>query len=97
MVVRTTGLSPSPTEPALSAASVEAHHRDAELLGLVGEVLGDAVAREGDDADRHGLEHAVVALERSRVLCFAQSGLNTTWATLRLSAQQAAMRSAPFG
>jgi hypothetical protein len=39
----------------------EAPHRDAELLGLVGEVGGDAGAGEHDDADRQrvGLERLV--------------------------------------
>src|SRR3984893_13357258 len=38
-------------------------YRDAEFLGLVGEVGGDAGARKGDDADGQGLDHLVVALE----------------------------------
>src|SRR5215813_4136729 len=36
-----------------SCAAVELPERDAELLGLVGEVGGDAGARKHDDADRH--------------------------------------------
>jgi len=36
---------------------------NAEALGLVGEIAGDAGAREDDDAGGHDLEHAVVALE----------------------------------
>src|SRR5215472_14258956 len=47
-----------------SCAAVELPDRDAELLGLVGEVGGDAGAREHDDPDRHHGEHLVVAPER---------------------------------
>ena len=43
----------------------ESPHRDAELLGLVGEVGGDAGAGKHDDADRQRIEQAVVALEGS--------------------------------
>jgi hypothetical protein len=38
-------------------------HWDAKLPGLIGEIAGDAGAGEDDDACRHDVEHAVVALE----------------------------------
>src|SRR6266481_7496636 len=38
--------------------------RDAEPLGLVGEIGLDAGTREDDDADWHGIKHLIVALER---------------------------------
>src|SRR6267154_2040560 len=47
-----------------SCGAVELPDRDAELLGLVGEVRGDAGARKYDDPDRHHGEHLVVAPER---------------------------------
>ena len=71
--------------------------RDAELSCFVGEVVGDAGSGEHDDADRHGLEQLVVALERAAFLCRAKSGLKATCGTFLASAQQAAMRSAPLG
>ncbi len=37
--------------------------RDAHLAGFVGEVVLDAGAREDHDADRHAVQHLVVALE----------------------------------
>src|SRR4051812_27068750 len=59
---------------ALSAAALaggdrfaETPDRDAAAFGLVGEVGGDTGTREGDNADRHRIEHAVVALERRRL------------------------------
>jgi hypothetical protein len=42
-------------------AAVE--QRDAHRLGLVGEVVRDAGAGEHDDADRHGFQQLIVALE----------------------------------
>ena len=47
-----------------SRPPLELHHRDAELLGLVGEVFLDAIAREDEDADGEHVQHSVVALER---------------------------------
>ena len=47
----------------LRAALAVIENGNAELLGLVGEVAGNAGAGEDDDAHRHEFEHAVVALE----------------------------------
>ena len=79
------------------SGAAELPDRDAELLGLVGEVGGDAGAGKHDDADRQRIEQAVVALEGSGAAFACPVGLETICATLRLSAQQAAMRSAPRG
>src|SRR5580658_11313626 len=46
------------------AATPEPPNRDAELPGLVGEVVLNAGAREHHDADRQNVEHRVVAFER---------------------------------
>ena len=46
-----------------SRPPLELHHRDAQLLGLVGKVLLDAIAREDEDAHGQHFEHGVVALE----------------------------------
>src|SRR5215210_1144264 len=48
---------------AAGGALGDALDRDAHLAGLVGQVLGDAGAREDDDPDRQGFQHRVVALE----------------------------------
>ena len=48
---------------------------NAEALGLVGEIAGDAGAGEDDDADGHDLEHAVVALEGRRLAVGGPVGL----------------------
>ena len=40
------------------------HDRDAELAGLVREIVLNPGSGEVDDPDRHGVEHRVVALER---------------------------------
>ena len=50
-----------------AAGLAEIEQRDAELAGLVGEVVGDAGAGEDDDADRQAFEQVVVALERHRL------------------------------
>ena len=63
--------------------------RDAQLLGFVGKIAGDAGAGEYDHACRHDLEHAVVALEVNRLTV---GGLNAICITLRRSAQHAADR-----
>src|SRR5262245_23978415 len=70
---------------------------DAKLLRLVGEVRRDARAGEYDHTDREDLEDPVVCLNGAALACRFQSGLKTTCVTLWLSAQQAAMRSAPLG
>ena len=44
-------------------------------LALSTRVLGDAGAGEGDDADRHGLQHRVVALEGRGLLVPGPVGL----------------------
>jgi len=46
-----------------SRAAVELHDRDAELAGLVREVLLNPGAGEDEDADRQHIQHGVVALE----------------------------------
>src|ERR1700733_7175205 len=51
----------------LSALFAEPLDRDAELLGLVGEVGGDARAWEHHDADRQDRKQLIVALERRRL------------------------------
>jgi len=76
-------------------AAVE--QRDAHRLGLVGEVVGDAGTREYDDADRQRFQELVVALERCRFLVACPVRLEHDWETLRASAQQAAIFSAPRG
>src|SRR3546814_4411126 len=48
-----------------AASLPEIEQRDAELAGLVGEVVLDARARKHDDADRQHVQHLIVALERS--------------------------------
>jgi hypothetical protein len=45
------------------AARRHAVDRNALLASFVGQVVLDTGARENDDADRHALEHLVVALE----------------------------------
>ncbi|MCW8281648.1 hypothetical protein K7A42_12190 [Agrobacterium sp. InxBP2] len=50
---------------ALTRPHLEAIDRNAELLGLVGEVVLDTGARPDDDADRQNAEHGVAALEGS--------------------------------
>jgi len=45
------------------AARRHAVDRDAHLAGFIGQVVLDAGAREDHDADRHAVEHLVVALE----------------------------------
>src|SRR3546814_18962736 len=47
-----------------AASLPESEQRDAELAGLVGEVVLDARARKHDDADRQHVQHLIVALER---------------------------------
>src|SRR3546814_1189892 len=47
-----------------AASLPEIEQRDAELAGLVGEVVLDARARKHDDADRQHVQHLIVALER---------------------------------
>ncbi len=42
---------------------LELHDRDTQLLGFVGQVLLDAIAREDEDAHGQHFEHGVVALE----------------------------------
>src|SRR3546814_12280865 len=59
----------------MSRVGAVAPHGNAPCPGLVDEVLGDARAREGDDADRHHLEHRVVALEGSGLLVAGPVGL----------------------
>src|SRR3546814_10376796 len=59
----------------MSGGGAVAPHGNAPCPGLVDEVLGDARAREGDDADRHHLEHRVVALEWSGLLVAGPVGL----------------------
>ena len=49
------------------------------------------------DADRQTSSMALLRLNGAALACLAQSGLNATCVTLRLSAQQAAIRSAPDG
>jgi len=81
-----------------SCGAVELPDRDAELLGLVGEVRGDAGARKHDDADRHHGQHLVVAARNGAALAWrVQSGLKAICVTLRALAKAAAMRSAPLG
>ena len=46
-----------------SRPPLELHHRDAQLLGLVGEVFLDAIAREDENAHGQHIQHGVVALE----------------------------------
>src|SRR5258707_1822440 len=58
------GSSQTCVERRRSCAAVELPDRDAELLGLVGEVRGDARARKHDDPDRHHDQYLVVAPER---------------------------------
>src|SRR6202012_4882197 len=53
----------------------EAPDRYAEFLGLVGEIGGEAGAREDDDADRQRLEQAVVAFEGSGTAVAGPVGL----------------------
>lgn len=48
----------------LRAARRHAVDWDAHLAGLVGQIVLDAGAREDHDADRHAVEHLIVALER---------------------------------
>ena len=43
--------------------SLDHPHRNPHLASLVGQVLLDAGAGEDDDADRHAVQHLVVALE----------------------------------
>ena len=71
------------------------HDVDTLAAGLVGEVLGDAVTGEDDDADGLGGEHPVIALEGS---CLAELpvGLEDDWGTAFTSAHLAAMSSAPL-
>src|SRR3546814_18402491 len=59
----------------MSRVGAVAPHGNAPCPGLVDEVLGDARAREGDDADRHHLEHRVVALEGSGLLVAGPVGI----------------------
>src|SRR3546814_8599169 len=47
-----------------AASLPEIEQRDAELAGLVGEVVLDTRARKHDDADRQHVQHLIVALER---------------------------------
>ncbi len=80
------------------AARAEAPDRDAELAGFVGEVFLDARCRELDHADRQDLQHLVVALEGCGLGVTGPVGLESRiCVTLRVSAQRAAMRSAPVG
>src|SRR3954452_22668410 len=60
---------------ALTRLPIEPHYRDAELLRLVGQVAADPIAREHEDANRHRLEHLVVALEGRCVLVLGPIGL----------------------
>ena len=53
-------------------------------MGLVGEVFLDARSVEDQDADRHDLEHLVVALKGAALLCRAESCLMALCGTLRL-------------
>src|SRR6202045_1965837 len=53
----------APSGAALRLRLAEPPDRNAELLGLVGEVCGNPRAREDHDADRQSFEHLVVALE----------------------------------
>src|SRR6266852_3556418 len=46
------------------AAIAEFPNRDPDPLGFADEIVLNAAAREEDDADRHGVEHLVIALER---------------------------------
>lgn len=52
-----------PSRQRSRAARRQAVDRDAHLAGLVGQVVLDAGAWEDHDADRHAVEHLVVALE----------------------------------
>ena len=50
-----------------SRAAPVIEHRNAKLLGLVGEIAGDAGARENDDAFGDDVEHRIVALYEDRI------------------------------
>ncbi len=58
-----------------SRPPLELYDRDAELLGLVGEVFLDAIAREDEDAHRQHIQHGVVALEGCGLGVFGPVGL----------------------
>lgn len=47
---------------------------DAQLAGLVGEVLLDPAARKEQNADRQNVQHRVVALERGRAAVLGPVG-----------------------
>jgi len=64
----------------------ESPNWNAELGGLVGEVVLYAGAWEVHDADGQHREHCVVAFERCRFGVLVQSGLNAICGTLRLVA-----------
>ena len=72
-----------------------AEHRNAQRLGLVGEVVGYARSGKHHDPDGQVVQHLVVAFERRGLGVPVPVG--AICVTLRLSAQQAAMRSAPLG
>ena len=59
----------------LRAALAMIKNRNAKALRLVGEIAGDAGAREDDDASGHDLQHAVVALEGSGLAVGGPVGL----------------------
>ena len=60
----------------MGAVCGEVPERDAEPLGLVGEIVLDACAGEDDDADRQHIEHLVVALERCGLGAASPIGLS---------------------
>ena len=64
-----------PQAPPSGCGSVKRQHRNPELLRLVGQIGGDARAREDDDADRQRLEQPVVALEGSGIAVAGPVGL----------------------
>jgi hypothetical protein len=59
----------------LRAALPVIENGNAKAFRFVGEIAGDAGAGEDDDAGGHDLEHAVVALERSRLAVGGPVGL----------------------
>lgn len=83
--------------PASCAAFRNAPYRNAHFASFVREVLADPETRTDDDADGGASSAASLRLNDAALYNRDQTGLNATCATLRLSAQQAAMRPAPFG